>query len=290
MKRRKYGDRRRRLAILEYRRTKSLQAAASAAGATRSWTYKFLKQSGEIGDRPVFTVRIAREAVKLYSTGLSCREVCEVLARSYNHVPTIQWVTVQVRQAGAIRSHSRATEIAEAKRRGRDFDRIRSVARTMFEEQLLSVLEISRRLGVATRTIERAITPALRCNRSEARGRRHWQAYMPDVERRRALRDDVVARRQGGATYDEIKAATGVTTHTIGYWLKQAGLTKTVRRRSRAKAAPEATPVRLPLDPNLCIHRLLPRLECRGLGQYSTCARAARAARNRGRDIQEVSL
>lgn len=229
----KYSARDIEIVFAEYARTASIRLAAAAADMTQSWAYKLLREADLIRTHPpVFTARQAREAIALYRTGISCREVARTMAESHSPAPSQQWVFIRVQEAGILRSKSRTMQMRESRRHGKDFDRIRAIARVLAAEKLWSVRKIAEHLGVSKRTVHRALPASLRCNPSLATERRAWQAYLPDVERRRALRDEVIARRERGETYPQIRQGTGLSTSTISLYLHRAGLTKPIARRA----------------------------------------------------------
>jgi hypothetical protein len=229
-RRRKYGRRRRRQVIIKYRQNGSLEKTAAAVGCSRSFAYKVLVDAGEIVNHPpVFTTKVVRDAIALYGSGLSARATVVELNKTHNPPPSQQWVFERVREAGIARSHARANEIREMQRLGKDFDLIRRIARRIATEKLWSAKMIARHLGVSTKTITRALPPGLRCDASLATQRRKWQAYLPDVDRRRALRDDVIALRLRKTTIAAIVSTTGLSKSTVCLYLKRAGLTKPIR-------------------------------------------------------------
>jgi hypothetical protein len=204
----------------------SLQRTADVCGVHRMTAYKHLKRLGLVRDRPTYTARLAREAVSLYASGMSAQDVSDELRNRHGNAPNAEWVRWHVRKAGTQRSRSRASEIANKKRFGRDYDAIRKEARKLAEEKLWSVRRIALHLGVSTKMVSLAIPHEHRLGLRDALIRANWQAYVPKVERRRALQDRVIALRMGGATYPEIEAQTGVRTHTVWYWLRMCGLTR----------------------------------------------------------------
>lgn len=226
-KRRAYGRRERCLVVLIYRATGSIREAAAAAKVGRTWAYKVLKAE-DVATKtvPVFRMGIVSEALALYSRGASARGVVAELAKTHDPAPSREWVLQRAREAGILRSQARANELAKAQQLNRDFDAIRRRAFALATEHLWSVKRIAEHLGVSRNTIERAIPREFRLDRSESRRRRIWQAYLPDVEERRAKHARVLQMRTAGALYREIAAETQLTLSTIMRWLSAAGLTK----------------------------------------------------------------
>lgn len=177
-----------------------------------------------------FTTRHARRSLELYRQGLSCRRVAELLRREFDPAPSQQWIFERVQEAGLLRSKSRAMELREARRHGKDYDTLRAVARRLAEEKLWSVRRIAIELGVGKSVVKRCLDANFVLNPSEATLRRKWQAYHPDVELRRELRDHVARLRESGRKLREIVAATGLSLATVTKYLREAGLTRPIAR------------------------------------------------------------
>lgn len=184
------------------------------------------------GSVPVFRSLLIREALELYARGWSCRTVAADLARRYDPAPSQQWVYERVRDAGVVRSKSRAMELREARRHGKNYDRLRREARRLAVEGHLSIREISRRLGVSRNMVQRTV-PELKTSRREATIRRCWFADLPDVKRRQERRELVVRLRREGKKYREISAATGLCWATIYLYLRAAGLVRPIEKEKR---------------------------------------------------------
>lgn len=210
-------------------RTHNVADAANAAGVSLPTAYRVLADQ----IRPTtFRTRMRKEALRLYASGLSCRAVALELKKAHDAAPSQESIHQWAKAAGILRTKSRADELQNARRHGRNYDELRKQARHLAEENLWSVRRISEHLGVTRKVVQRAIAREHRLDPSEATERRQWQAYLPDVEARRARRDDVIARREKGQTYPEIVAATGLSAATVFTYCKRAGLTKSIRREA----------------------------------------------------------
>jgi transposase len=167
-----------------------------------------------------FTTRVTREALRFYAQGLSCRKVAAILSITFDPAPSQETIYQWARVAGIIRTKTRANELREARRQGKNFDAIREEARHLAVDRLWSVRRISEQLHVSRGVVTRALAGSYESREHlltprEATIRRKWQAYLPDVEQRRARRDEVIDRRERGETYTSIAAALGVSRSTV---------------------------------------------------------------------------
>jgi DNA-binding CsgD family transcriptional regulator/transposase-like protein len=205
-----------------HRRTGSVAIAAEAAGVSLPTAYRVLadvvKQAG-------YTMRVVREAVDLYRAGYSARGVARILGERMSPAPSHESVSGWARAAGVDRSKSRAQEVRAARLAARDYDALRRRARFLATEKLWSVRQIACTLKVSRNFVLRSVPKSYRCGLSLSIERRMWQAHLPDVERRRQIRDEVILRRKQGETYPEIAAATGLSHSTVYHYCHQAGLT-----------------------------------------------------------------
>lgn len=212
-----------------YRRTASVPAAARAAGVSLPTAYRVLAE--EL--KPVvhvYKTRLRQEAKRLYASGMSCREVARELAKTHSPTPTHESIRGWMAAAGILRGIRRALELRAIRERGKDYDRIRAIARRLSNEKQLSPSHIARVLGVQKSVIRRVLDRDQRLDSAEATLRRNWQADLPDVHERLRKRELVVTLRERGATYPQIKATTGLSAATVYKYLREAGLTKATRR------------------------------------------------------------
>jgi AraC-like DNA-binding protein len=178
---------------------------------------------------------IRTEALGLYQSGLSCRRVVAELKRRHGSSPSQNTIFEWCRDERVLRDKSRADELMNARRNGRNYDQVRLEARRLAEDHLWSIRRIARHLGVAKSAVKRAIDPDHHLDLSEAVMRRVWQAYLPDVDDRLRRRDEVIALRHRGATYPEISKATGLSPSTVFSYCRCAGLTGTRTKQHRPK-------------------------------------------------------
>lgn len=215
-----------------YARTSSIAESARAAGVSLPTAYRVLAKV-HAPAVPVFKTGIRKEAQRLYETGLSCRAVAEELAKVHSPAPSQESIHQWMRNAGVLRTKSRAMELREAKKHGKDYDRIRQQARRLVIEEALCEKSAAKILGVGRKVVERALPEDERVtDPSEAMLRRKWQSNLPDVEQRRAIRDEVIARRERGETLDQIVAATGKSKATVSKYIRDAGLSRPTKRRA----------------------------------------------------------
>lgn len=185
---------------------------------------------------PFYRSRLMSEALELHESGLSPRGVADELRTRHGSAPSHETIREWVHKFGSPRSRSRAMELRMARQIGKDYDAIRAEARRLAEEELWSVKRIADHLGVAKSLVRRAIADEHLLDLGEAILRRCWQAFLPDVEVRRARRDAVLKLRERGWTYPQIAAATGVSEAMISVYLRRAGMTKPTRRWPRNQA------------------------------------------------------
>ena len=165
-----------------------------------------------------------REALALYSQGYSSRAVTAELRRRHETAPTDQAVYRWAKAAGILRSRSRSLELAQGLRRRRNYDKLRRIARELACEKLWSARRIAIHLKVSRGFVTRSIPPEHRLDIAAATTRRFWQAYLPDVEARRARRDEVITRRRNFESLDAIAATTGLHKTTVLSICREAGL------------------------------------------------------------------
>lgn len=184
-----------------------------------------------------------REAVKLYTGGLSCRGAAAAMKERHAHTPSQETIHQWAKAAGVLRTKSRADEIQNARRAGRTIsaaDGLRSQARKLRREHKWSVKYIAGVLGVSRNFVERAIfkkrslrqrtrrrMPASRASR--ATRLRAWQADHPDVIDRIRAMHVAVTMKDAGATLPEIVFRTKRSKKTIWTWLRETGRTGSVQ-------------------------------------------------------------
>lgn len=215
------------------------RSIAARLGVSEGWAYLVVRDAGLVRrPTPAWPSSLIHQAKALYLTGLPCREVAAELARRLAPAPapTGQWVFQHMQRLGLLRTHSRAKEIEQARRHGRDYDAIRAEAVELVRERRWSARRAARHLGVTTGVVMRALPQELRqAAGPEAQRRRWWEAESPEVEARLDRRAEVVYRRRDlGQSYAEIHEATGISTHTIHRYLRSAGLVKPLRKRRRS--------------------------------------------------------
>jgi hypothetical protein len=212
--------------------TGSVALAARAAGMDRRAAYQRL---GVQGPRREFTTGTRRVALELYGSGMSAASVEEELRRrGYKHVPSREAIGKWAHAAGVARSRSRSDELGQAVRRGRDYDELRRQVRYLATERLLSITRIAKELGVSRNFVRRAMPTVARLNSRSAVERRIWQAYLPDVERRRAAVAEVARRRAAGESIPAIAAAVGISPMTVWRYCRRSGLTHPRKRAAVA--------------------------------------------------------
>ena len=223
-----------------FARTKSVAEAARAAGVSLPTAYRVL--ASEVAPQG-FTARVRAEALRLYKTGLSCRRVAAALKATHDPAPSQETVFQWCRAEGILRDRTRANELMNSRLNGRDYDAVRGEVAVLAEEQL-SIHEIARRLGVSRNFVKRHFPEDFEYESADggvakntptrlraAMERRYWQAYLPDVEERRRIRDEVIARRERGETLPAIAAAVGKSPATVWLYCREAGLTKPQAKR-----------------------------------------------------------
>jgi transposase len=213
----------------EFKRSGSIARAAEYAKVSLPTAYRHL---GAFAKELGYRAPVQREALRLYASGLSTKGVAAALAEKYNPSPSRQTVWDWVRSAGIVRSKGRAQEIRACTENRRDYAALRRQVRELAEEKLWSVRAIARHLGVSRNFVKCWIPREYRCELSTSIERRAWQAYHPDVERRRTLFDQVVALRERGRKLEDIVVETGLSRSTVWVWCKRAGLTKPTTRRA----------------------------------------------------------
>jgi len=189
-----------------------------------------------------YTTRHIAAALALYETGLSSRGVARELAKQFDPAPSNVWVDDLVRREGIARSRSRAMELREQTRRGRNYDAIRPLAFALARERQLSPRQIADELGVS-RTFARRVCLSVARERDRVvevcqvapvpgrgvRGvlgmlRRSGFAETEETRRRRARLAEVADLYLNGATYREIQERTGVPMGTITFYVRTAGI------------------------------------------------------------------
>jgi len=206
-----------------------------------------------------FTTRHVRAALDLYSSGLSCRSVAGKLAEMFDPAPSHAWVADLVAREGISRSKSRAMQLREMRRRGKNYDAIRPLAYALAREKQWSPRQIADELGVSRRFAQ-DVCRSVRSQRDEdlgdyaslhshrpgqrgrvARGvlRRAWLADTPDAAARRERLRRVLELRLEGKTYREIGALVGIPSGSIAHLLHRGGLTLDGRHGSTIGAANE---------------------------------------------------
>jgi transposase-like protein len=243
MKRRRISEWHRSRLSAAYRRTRSVCAAARAARVSLPTAYRYLADQHRSAV-PTFKTRIRNEALRLYLSGLSCRAVARELAKTHRPAPSQESVHQWMKAAGVLRSKRRSDELMNARVHGRDYDQIRRDARRLAADKLWSVRRIAETLQVSRGVVKRAIArsplrPDHILNPADATLRRMWQAYLPDVEERRRVRDEVITRRERGETLKSIAVATGKSEATVWKYCREAGLTKPLNRQTAHPAKTE---------------------------------------------------
>ncbi len=213
-----------------YERTGSVAAAAQAVGVSLNTAYRWLSDRVSARTHKLAT---QREALQLYASGLSCRAVAREIKRRHGNGPSHAAVCEWAFAAGLLRDKSRADELQNARRNERHYDSLRAEARRLAEEHLWSVRRIAAHLHVSRNFVKRAIDDEYKDDPSSATLKRRWSAMLPDVDRRRAVRDEVIARRERGERLKDIVAATGKSLATVCKYLREAGLTNS-KREGRA--------------------------------------------------------
>lgn len=223
-----YGAEERTIVVATYRLTRSSIEAAKEAGVSVWWAQWILRRGGMLRRRTDHKVRIGTEAVALYRGGLSIELVAKELAKKYSPAPSREWIRRYLKSSGVTRSRHQAQKLQAARRFGRNYDDVRRRACAIAEEKLWSAKRIARFLGVSEMTIRHALISAGHVlTKSEGRQRFVWQAYLPEVERRRAKRAQVFCLRGLGKTYAEIADETGLSESTVGNYLRHFGMKET---------------------------------------------------------------
>jgi len=190
-----------------------------------------------MGTCPTYTVRLVSEAERLYvDEQLSCRGVVARLKELHpgDPAPSQEWVNVHLRRRGVLRDKSRADEIMNARRNGKDYDGL-AVRAHELASQKLSVRAIARRLDVS-RNFVRLRAPEAAVGASEATKRQAWETDNPAASARRARRARVAELRMrwlAGEHWDlkAIVADVGASLATVSSDLRATGLAG-VRRPS----------------------------------------------------------
>ena len=167
--------------------------------------------------RMMWKTAIRSEAMRLYASGLSCRSVIRELKKSRDVVPSQESVHQWAKAAGILRTKSRADELMNARRIGRDFDAVRREGRRLRTQLNWSVRAIAQHLGVSRNVIKRVV---LNDSPSKATHRRAWMAHHPDVEKRRADYERAASMRADGKRFSEIARAIGRPYPTIYSWFR----------------------------------------------------------------------
>jgi hypothetical protein len=220
---------RRRKLFCSYKALGSIVQAAKAAGVSIPTAYRYLADYV----KPAYPARLRSEARRLYLSGMSCRRVTRELRVLHDgEGPSQETIHQWMRMAGILRSKSRADEIHNAQRSGRDIqaaDDLRTTARRLVRGKNFSVTRVAAMLGVCRKFVIRACKGEVP-TRAGAQRLLKWWADLPEVEARRRRRALVIEMRLGRATYPEITKATGLSTATISVYLREARLTNSSRR------------------------------------------------------------
>lgn len=224
--------------LAEYERTHSVADASAASGVCVPSAYRILSQVGIFkAATPQYKTALRRRAVDLYRKGLSCRAIEKAFRSEFSPAPSRAIINDWVKSAGVVRTRSRADELMNARLNGRDYDQMRKRVLYLATEKLWSIRRIANELGVSRNFVARAVPRSYHCDPAEATERRAWQAFHPDVERRRAKRDLVVTLRERGLTYPQITEKTGVSKAMVYRYCRLAGLTKQIMPRRRLEVA-----------------------------------------------------
>jgi transposase len=190
-----------------------------------------------------FKTRIRREAMALYAPGLSCRAVAAALRLRHSPSPSQESVHQWARADGILRNKTRADELMNARRNGRDYDAIRARAPRLHSLMKWSVRAIALHFGVSRNVIKRIVarqdTPA------QATWKRAWIAHHPDVEKRRADYARAAELRADGKTLAEIARTLGRPYSTVSAWFARDRRHSPVRgsRTSAERQGNAAVPV-----------------------------------------------
>lgn len=217
----------------EYRRSRSIAKAAAAGKVSLPTAYRYLEDVHQ-STVPVFPISLERRAIDLYvSKRLSCRGVVEHLKREMDPAPSQQWVFERVRDAGVLRSRSRADRLQNTERTGIDYDQVEAQSVRLVLVEKRSVREVAEQLGVSRGTVKRAVGD-LAPDPSKATEIRRWQSPHPDARARRRRLELVRELREAGLSHQEISRLTGVSPATTYLDLKRLGLTGSRQQPRRA--------------------------------------------------------